>query len=288
MLVEQIAGQTWTWVGTPNPSEKILAIFVKTEMITPINQPHREILAIGTQKYALPTTLGQLDPHFGLSSLHIPVVQGTPSIDQWYFIGEEIGNPTSTFYFFPPKTAIQLAIPYDQKEDFKAYPWHDILEAIDFFPDTGFPHSTNGPNGELLVADRLQPQQVFIPGGDIGTRQVTEKFLSALKFKISRHRVPVPNSILIAYHDVTAEFGSCLHPKIKSKPLRSAFAKFSAISGSAATTGHSRGQEFPATNVTTWVKHYPLDGQERILPHGLWERNRLTVYPPPKPGANTR
>lgn len=287
-LPDATAGQTWTWIGTPNPSEKILAVFVKTELITLVNQPHREILAFGTQLYQLPTTYQQLAPEFWFSNVAaLPVPAGTPPINEWYFIGESVGNPTTTFYFFPPKTPEQSQIPYSSKEVFKAYPWHDILEVLDFHEDKEFPHSTNGPNGELLVAARLQPREVFVPGGEISTRQVTDRFLSPLRFTIPRHRIPVPGSISYSFHDVNGSFPSCLHPDITIKARRSTYAKFTATDGSSPAAGTSLGQFFPATQVQTWIKHCPLDDQEQNE-MGLWERSRLTVYPPPKPGEITQ
>lgn len=284
MPPETPASQSWSWKGTPNPSEKILAVKVKTELITLLNQPNREIQAFGDQPYKLPTTFAALAPEFNLSSLFIPVTDGVPPITDWYFIGETVGDEITEFYFFPPKTVAQSNTPYDIDERQGNHSWAMVVLEVAVFQDFNFPISANHIDSDgagIVTAPTSYILANYIPPIQEGSRIITRKFLTALRPNIPHWKVPQPMPMDIQINGAARYFAETLHDDIVVQATRSGTKKYNQSTGATSDVGGVIGeQDFPATNFIDRRPFYLSDDPSRIEPFGLWNRVQVQVRPP--------
>lgn len=277
--------EDWCWKQTPDPARMILAVFVKSSLITLVNKPTREVFAAGTRPYALPSTFAQLDPQFNLAHLaSLPVPEGTPSIDQWYFIGESLGPKRSVFYFFPPETSPN-PLPYDSKEIQGNHHWDMVVYDVWTKTDENFKQSSNyieGNDQGFITGPTVYIEDDHLPDIDEGTIFNTDLFLSALRPVGTRHKVPIPEAMLVQVNGASRNYPKCIHPDISVGPTRSGTQKFLTGANTGAPIGGTvGGGNWPATNVTDRKPYYLTDDYDRNE-YGLWDRKRVKVTPPKK------
>ncbi len=159
--------------------------------------------------------------------------------------------------------------------------WHGILHKVSFFKDTGFPVSTNGSNGGVIVAARLYDRIIYTPPVSEGTLFEHRLYLSPSKFKIVQGQVPIPTAVQWSYHDSQGSFPECLHGPLNFPPLRSAYASYTTGGGTENAFGAANGQFFPETNFQDWSSYTLSDKQEEGQTG--WERHQIIVHPPDQP-----
>lgn len=279
------AKDTWCWKQTPNPAQMILAVFVESDLITLVNKPTREIFASSGIPYALPSTFAALDPRFSLEHLaSLDVPAGTPTIDQWYFIGESIGPSKTAFYFFPPSTNPN-PVPYDSTEIQGNHHWDIVVYDIWTETDQNFNQSSNyiaGNDQGFITAPTVYIKDDHLPDIDEGTIFNTDLFISALRPVGVRHKVPIPEAMRVQVNGAERFFPKCIHPDIYVGPTRSGSQTFLTGAGTGGTIGGTvAGANFAATNVTDRKPYFLSDDYARNQ-YGLWERKRVKVTPPKK------
>jgi hypothetical protein len=240
MAAEQVSEQVWTWVGTPNPSEMILAVYVKTEMMTvttpekPSNKPHRES-AIGVTPYVAPTKFKDLDPAFGTAHLC------SLGVAEWYFIGEQVGPQVTTFYFFKTAAIDGNLSPYDVEESVGDHYWPTVVLKVWSEEDTSFPISTmslesDGSRG-IITAPTVRIHAEVIDDTSEGTEIIVRKYLSATHPKVDLPKTPQTDSFEVFAGQGSRVFNKVLHDDLvfhatPSGTLKNASGTTSGLGGS--------------------------------------------------------
>lgn len=277
-MAEQVSEQVWTWVGTPNPAEKIFAIYIPTELINPIdlperpsNMPKRESV-LGVNPYTLPTKFKDLDPAFNVAHLC------SMGVADWYFIGESIGPKTSVFYFFKNKTTAEENVPYHVEEKHGDHPWDMVLHDAWIESDYNFPISTNSPDGGIITGPTNYIRDIIDPAVENGSLFVTQKFLTATRPKFVRHKVPIPTSVHIQVNGASREYPRVLMDDLSIDASRSGTQK--SLNGTTEAVGGSiAGLFYPKTNFTQ-RKAFILLHEPVMNQYGLWETTKVIVHPP--------
>ncbi len=281
MAAEQTSEQVWSWVGTPNPAEKIFALYVETQLITidtpekPSNMPKRES-AIGVDPYTAPTKFKDLDPAF--NSAHLCSL----GVAEWYFIGESIGPKTSVFYFFKNKTDEELATPWQVVQKKGNHYWHPIVFKCWIESDYSFPVNAgviSGSKSGMVVGPTNYVRDVVLADAEEGSTFTISRYLSATRPPKSNGRVPQPQQMNVEVNGASKNYGKVLHPRIIIKETASASA--SSVNGKTVQGigGGVSQQIFPATNITS-RKPYILTDEPTQNEMGLWERVVTKVRPP--------
>lgn len=185
------------------------------------------------------------------------------------------------FLWVKKKTEAEKKKPFREHSEMGNHGWPMVLKSINFLQDPGFPVSTQGPGGAILMAARTYVREVLIPSASEGTLFQIREFLSDTPFKVKQTPVPTPGSVSYDYLGCSGSFGECLHPDLKFPTLRTARVKFTAGVGNNGAFGVTRGQRFPATDFEDWSP-YILSSKPSYV-EGQWYMIQIKVYPPLEP-----
>lgn len=204
----------------------------------------------------------------------------------YIFIGKKAKGGVVAFSWGKNKSEEDKRKPFETWTTQGNHYWHGVLFRVDFFQDKNFPISTNGQDGGIILAGRMYDRIVYLPPVSEGTTFTHKLFFSATKFRIPKHRVPIPHSVQWNYHDSRGSFPECLHPKLVFPPMQSAFASYSTGGGAVSAFGAANGQSFPETNFTERLPYILSDKQEQV--ELGWIRHQIKVSPPLEETENSR
>lgn len=274
--VTKTASTDWTWTDTPDPNQDIFTVFVDTERIRLENKPTREVPALGATPYTAPTQFKALAPAFGLSHLL------SLGVGDWYFIGRQMGNPTSTFHFFKNKSLADINTPWETVEIIGNHFWPMVVLAVWIETDYNFLQSSN------VIQDREQGiitgpthyiRDTVLPDIEEGSTIITRKFLSATQPFIPKRPVPQPMAMSVQVNGASREYPKVLHDDLFIEATESGTMQY-LTSGLVTTLGGAVGEHFfPATNFP-YRKPYILTDEPVRNALGLWERTQIEVRPP--------
>lgn len=183
-----------------------------------------------------------------------------------------------SFVWLKNKTEEEKKAPIKRWTDQGDHYWHGILHKVTFFFDYKFPMSTNGPNGEVVLAPRMYERIVYSPPVSEGSMFEHRLYQSPVPFKIAPAPVPMPDAVSWSYHGSQGSFPECLHPKLVFPAVQSAFAAYSTGGGEVSVSGSANGQLFPETNFTERAP-YTLSNKQKETETG-WVRHEIIVSPP--------
>lgn len=265
-------------MGTPDPATDVFAVSVQTQLINLTNKPRLET----TVGPLVPATLFKnLDARFGLSHLN------SLGVSDWMFIGQSVGNPTTTFYFAADKTPAQMMTPFKRSVTFRKMDWDTILLGLKLIAVRSYPITGKATNDlGAVVATYVQRYVVrerFVPGNNLVTKFEKLEYTSPRPFKFSASiNTPVPGAL--TFQLPTGErfgFPSCLHTRQTLAKLLAGIAISSATDVVTPNFEEIEGQDFPATTPTTWLPY--ATEQDQSDTNGFYYGIRLIVHPPPIP-----
>lgn len=248
---------------TPNPSEFAVRVWVST------SQAVSKLAAL-------------VEGVTTLVSLELGVVPTSEGIGSYVYL-RAVGPDDQGrlgLVFGKNKTEAEKNTPYDSWTESGNHYWHPVLLSVRFYPDTNFPLSTNGPDGGIILASRLYDRVEYVPAQTEGTLFQHDFFLSSTKFVIGQNEVPVPRAVQWSYHGSEGSFPECIGPKLNFPAMRTAYAAYSTGGGAVSASGSAPGQSFPACNFEQ-RRPYVLRESQQQLDSGLWQMERVTVFPPP-------
>jgi len=269
--------EDWSWFPTINTEELIFGLFVDTQKITLSNKPKREILANGAVPYSAPTKFKDLAPEFAAPHLD------SLGISEWEFIGQNISQPRSTFYFFKNKTAVEMNVPYYVNDEIGNHPWPMVI--LDVWVDTlDWPQNAFVPDGNqrnLVYEPTRVIQDLRLPPISEGSTIIERRFLTARQPKTQVPKVPMPMPMRILLPTGEhREYDEVLHDEILVRDGRNSRTPFVIVTTAGVTTQTARGvQFFEATNFTGRKAYVFRDSAEQNA-FGLWERRQLEARPP--------
>lgn len=190
------------------------------------------------------------------------------------------------FLWVKKKTETEKKTPFRSHTETGNHGWPMVLKSINFLQDPGFPITTQGPSGNVLLAARTYVREVLIPAASEGTLFKIEEFLSDTPFNV--RQAPAPNGSQVSYDYLgcSGAVNDVLHDDIELPNLRTARQRFSTGSGNNSAFGATRGQIFPATPFTEWAPY--ITSQKVTYTEGQWYMVTIKAYPPVEPETITR
>lgn len=261
-------GGKYTILDTPNPEEFSFRVLVDATRLKPSDIPRKETPYIDCKFPVKPRFL--LDCEYR---------------DYIYTYSKAEGEGV-WFHFAKNKTYEERNTPFEVYSDWKEFPWPAILEDLYFVQTTAFPQTVNTGGSTVATAPRIFPRFKHIPQTNVPSEVKVELFLSPIAWPEAELFVnhPIPTSIDGSYLGVSVSFPRCLHQTVV---LGEQVPGASVIYGTGVVDPPlDRNPErmiFPATNFEDWASFILSDGQQPT--NGVFLRERITIYPPPKPEA---
>lgn len=264
-------------VPTPDPNEVALTVDVRQTLIA--NNPQLMPVA-GTL-----TTTGTTYASLGVGAANTRIKINT-SYQQGFGDYQFSGTTKRTagfltLHFNKPKTDSEMRAPFRETPGFTDEYWHTVLKALAFvrnpLPRSQSIITFDGQGTSNQITYRVR--EVYIPGGNYGTRTVLKEFFGPRPFIIPPFEAPIPSSITYDMPGAGGGFPECIHEKLPIPTLQNGVITF--ISGTVTNVGGAiKGQFYPATNITEWEARVKTDVQNYET--GYY-RKQLWIYPPDEP-----
>jgi hypothetical protein len=185
-------------------------------------------------------------------------------------------------YFARARTDAERNTPFETFYGNRPYAWPAVLEDL-YFVSSTFPQSTATGADSISTATRYFKRQKYRPTRNALSRIKVQQYLSEVPWPAQAlvHPQPDPTEVDGSYLGIEVNFPKCLHPRIVLPELvPGAQIVFGAGAVNVARSGTPKEQVFPATNFEDW-RSFIVD--DSIQPQkGLWLREKVTIYPPPR------
>jgi len=189
------------------------------------------------------------------------------------------------FHYGKNKTSAQMQAPFRSFWTTRRYTWPAVLEDLWFVKTTAF--SQSNFNGTTVQSQPSYfPRYTFRPDVPYSSACLIEQFLSPTPWARTdmNHIQPVPTDVHGSWIGVNFNFPSCLHPQVVfDENVPGAQVVYGSGVSNPATPRNINRKIIPATNMLDWAPFVISDEQQPT--DGLWLRERVTLYPPPRPKA---
>lgn len=184
------------------------------------------------------------------------------------------------FYFGKNKTPAQRNTPFRSFYDNQDYAWPAVLESLSIIESSFMQSVYTGTSTQ--TAPSYFARYRYRPPVSYNSLVLIEQFLSEVPWDRGEliHPQPVPTDINATFVGVSVDFPRCLHDHVTFPEL---VPDAQIVEG--AGTENAQSQDnldtvFPATNFTDWAPFILRDTQQPT--GGIWLREKVTIYPPPK------
>lgn len=264
-------GGTFTILATDDPRELAFRVWVDGTRLRPEDIP----------------LVGQEFKTTSEARRHQHLVQ---YYGEYVFTWAENAELGMWLYYAKNKTPAEANTPYRTYYSTRSHFWPAVLEDLFLVYTRTFPESVvtavDPGTGFDTVATtpRLFPRFRFRPGVSYNSKVRIDLYQSPRQWEPGSmvSIQPVPTNIDAQYINVNVNFEQCLHPDVvfeEQVPGARILSQTGVLQAPASRKPWR--QFFPATNFIDWGVFVFSDQQQ--FRNGVWGREKVTIYPPPKP-----